>query len=207
MALRGMRLDDSDLVRFTPSRLGASTAGRFRRYFDGSDIGLDQTGEDVDAVEIDGNALYLSTTGDFSLRGGLSGRDEDVFACTRFRSGKASACGRTGLPFDGSRTALDAAGEDVKAFSFSGLGNVAEGAAFFAFGGRFRTPTASGGSSDTVKCAFPEEEDDDEDEEEDEDAKAGKPLAACAGDVPLHTVFHGAAHGLARGVNALELEY
>ena len=82
---------------------------------------------------------------------------------------------------------------------------MAEGAAFFAFGGRFHTPTASGGSSDTVKCAFPEEEDDDEDEEE--DRKAGKPLAACAGDVPLHTVFHGAAHGLARGVNALELEY
>ena len=54
LTLRGLKLDDSDLVLFTPSSLGASTSGAFSLYFDGSDIGLDTTGEDVDAAEIDG---------------------------------------------------------------------------------------------------------------------------------------------------------
>ena len=48
-------------------------------YFDGSDVGLANIGENVDAVAVDaaGN-VYLSTGGSFSVPG-LSGANEDVF--------------------------------------------------------------------------------------------------------------------------------
>ena len=80
---------------------------------------------------------------------------------------------------------------------------MAEGAAFFAFDGRFDMPTASGGSSDTAKCAFPEEEEEDDEEVVVVVKEEETPLEDCARDVPLHTVFHGAAHALMHGLNAL----
>ena len=57
-------VDDSDILRFTPSALGDNTAGSFALHFDGSDVGLTTNGEDIGAVEetADGN-LLISTTG------------------------------------------------------------------------------------------------------------------------------------------------
>src|SRR5262249_5657243 len=45
-------VDDSDIVRFTPSSLGATTSGVFTFYFDGSDVGLTTDAEDVDAIAL-----------------------------------------------------------------------------------------------------------------------------------------------------------
>ncbi len=43
---------DSDIVKFTPTTIGDSTAGTFAMYFDGSDVGLSTTNEDIDAVSV-----------------------------------------------------------------------------------------------------------------------------------------------------------
>ena len=43
-------VDDSDIVRFVPTSTGATTAGSFAWYFDGSDVGLTTDGEDIDAI-------------------------------------------------------------------------------------------------------------------------------------------------------------
>lgn len=58
------QVDDSDLVRFVPERVGPTTAGRFELYFDGSDVGLSKDSEDIDALAVlrDGS-LLMSTTG------------------------------------------------------------------------------------------------------------------------------------------------
>ena len=75
-------MEDEDLLAFTPTSLGTVTAGSWALYFDGSDVGLSNTAEDVDAVAVDASGkLYLSTTGNFAVSG-VSGADEDVFLFT-----------------------------------------------------------------------------------------------------------------------------
>ena len=73
-------VDDSDIVKFTATSLGASTAGSFELYFDGSDVGLGSSSdEDIYALAVDTTGeIYLSTRGNFSVSG-LSGADEDVW--------------------------------------------------------------------------------------------------------------------------------
>jgi len=73
-------VDDSDIVRFTPTSLGTNTAGSFSLYFVGADTGLTSNGEDIDAIDFtpDGR-LIVSTTGSYSVTG-VSGRDEDLIA-------------------------------------------------------------------------------------------------------------------------------
>lgn len=186
-------VDDSDLVLFTPTSLGEHTAGTFSLYFDGSDVGLTSSDEDLDAAEIDGGNLYLSTIGDFSLSDRLTGADEDVFSCNGFTPGPSSACGSTGVPFDGSAVGLEASGEDVDAFSFNASGNVPDdGVAFFSFEGSFSVPTASGGRSDIARCAFPED--------------PPATLVDCGGSAaPLLNVFRGSSHAIAQNLASIEL--
>ncbi len=71
---------DEDLLAFTATSLGETTAGTWAMYFDGSDVGLATSSEeDVDGVSILPSGLIsLSTLGLFSVTG-LSGADEDVF--------------------------------------------------------------------------------------------------------------------------------
>ena len=46
----GETVDDTDLFVFTPTTTGDTTAGSFSFYFDGSDVGLDTSGEDIIGV-------------------------------------------------------------------------------------------------------------------------------------------------------------
>ncbi|MEL7314883.1 MAG: ExeM/NucH family extracellular endonuclease [Cyanobacteria bacterium J06559_3] len=93
---------DEDLLRFEATSLGADTSGSFSLFFDGSDVRLNQNGEDVDAVSMRGDELFLSTTGAFNVEG-LFGRDEDVSSFTPTSTGSTTA-GDFGseLFFDGS---------------------------------------------------------------------------------------------------------
>ncbi len=112
-------VDDSDLVKFTATALGANTAGSFELYFDGSDVGLSTSGEDVDAVEVLANGdLLLSTTGDLSANG-LTGVDEDVSKFSPTSLGPSTS-GSWSLYFDGSDVGLStSAGEDVDGLALS----------------------------------------------------------------------------------------
>ena len=106
-------VDDSDIVRFVPTSLGANTAGSFEWYFDGSDVGLTRNGEDVDAITLlaDGR-IVVSTVGRFSVPG-ASGLDEDLIAFTPTSMG-IDTSGSWALYFDGSDVALNnASSEDV----------------------------------------------------------------------------------------------
>jgi hypothetical protein len=99
--------EDTDILAFTPTSLGSTTAGTWDMYFDGSDVGLTESTEDVDAVAVDteGN-IYLSTVGQFSTNG-LSGDDEDVFVFTPSSTGSdTSGTFASTLFFDGSSHGL-----------------------------------------------------------------------------------------------------
>ena len=112
---------DEDVLAFTPTSLGSTTSGTWSLYFDGSDVGLSETsGEDVDALDVVGGNIYLSTQGDFSVPG-LSGADEDVFICAATSLGDVTACNYSpSLYFDGSTWGLTA--NDVDAFNFLASG-------------------------------------------------------------------------------------
>lgn len=96
-------VDDSDIVKFTATTFGSATAGSWALYFDGSDVGLTSSDEDVDAAAVHANgAISFSTTGNFSVTG-VSGADEDVFTFTPSSLGSnTSGTFQPALFFDGS---------------------------------------------------------------------------------------------------------
>ena len=133
-------VDDSDIVKFTASRLGDTTAGTFEMFFDGSDVGLELSSEDVDAIELleDGRVL-ISTDGDFSVPQ-FSGQSEDIMAFTPTSLGDTTA-GSWSLYFDGSDVGLSGAGVD-------GMDVDASGAIYLTTDSSFSVPGLSGKDED-----------------------------------------------------------
>jgi RHS repeat-associated protein len=121
-----LSVDPNDIVQFNATSLGDITAGTFSLYFDGSDVGLDDTvNEVVDALDIlsDGR-LLISTIGDFSVPG-LTGKDEDLLAFTPTALGDTTS-GTWAMYFDGSLTALGLGqtAEDIDALEIAANGNI-----------------------------------------------------------------------------------
>ena len=116
-------VDDSDIVMFTAASLGEATAGTFSLYFDGSDVGLTTTDEDIDAIDVlpDGSIL-ISTLGTASVTGVAAG-DEDVLRFAPSSTGSTTA-GSWSLHFDGSDVGLTATAEDVDAVCVGASGQL-----------------------------------------------------------------------------------
>lgn len=113
-------VDDSDILRFTPTSTGDNTSGYLEVYFDGSDVGLNRKSEDIDAISLDSNGdILISTNGSYSING-LSGTDEDVLIFSPQYLGESTA-GSFSLYIDGSDIGLDTnANEDIKGISAIG---------------------------------------------------------------------------------------
>jgi hypothetical protein len=142
----GITVDDSDIVQFTPTSLGSTTAGSFAIYFDGSDVGLTTNGEDVDGIALDsaGN-LVISTLGTASINGIGTLRDED--SATFVGTLGASTSGTFSVTFDGSDVGLNnSSGEDVDAIGFTAGGNL-----IFSTVGTFSVTGVSGEDEDVVE--------------------------------------------------------
>jgi hypothetical protein len=91
---------DEDLLRCAGT-FGPTTTCTWSTYFDGSDVGLSATTENVDGAAVGTDGIYLTTVGDFSVPG-LSGANEDVFRCNSPTTGPATACGSFTMFYDGS---------------------------------------------------------------------------------------------------------
>ena len=93
-AAGGLRGGDEDVLVFTPSSLGENTSGTWALYFDGSDVALTDSYEDVYGLAVDESTgdLYLTTQAAFAVDG-LSGATSDVFSCTATSLGSNTACG------------------------------------------------------------------------------------------------------------------
>ncbi|BAY24266.1 beta-L-arabinobiosidase [Calothrix sp. NIES-2100] len=124
----GVVIDASDIVRFTPTSLGINTAGTYEVYFDGSDVGLDTSNEDIDAFGIlPDNRLLISTSGSPSVPGVnssiVNGSDEDLLVFTGTTGN--NTIGTWAQYFDGSDLALNTSGdEDVNATWVDNGGNI-----------------------------------------------------------------------------------
>jgi endonuclease I/fibronectin type 3 domain-containing protein len=121
----GTSVDDSDIVQFTPSSLGANTAGAWTFYFDGSDVGLTTTAEDIDALSISSSGqLVISTLDAPSVTGLSSLQDEDLIAFTPGTLGSATT-GSWSYYFDGSDVGLSTNNnEDVDAACVTSSGEI-----------------------------------------------------------------------------------
>jgi formylglycine-generating enzyme required for sulfatase activity len=140
----GVGSDDSDLLRFVPASLGATTAGAWSMYFDGSDVALTQDAEDIDAAQVlaDGRIL-ISTEGSVSVPG-VSANDEDIIVFTPTSLGPTTS-GTWAMSFDGSDVGLEAtkSGEDVDALCVTPLGTL-----LLSTLDAFSVPGVSGGDED-----------------------------------------------------------
>ena len=114
----GLNVDDSDILLFTPTSTGQVTTGTFSFLFDGSDVGLVSSGEDIDGLyEFADGSLGISTTGSFSVAGLASGTDADVHRFTPTLLG-ATTTGTWTLHFDGTDVGLSDINADVDALWF-----------------------------------------------------------------------------------------
>jgi hypothetical protein len=140
-------VDDSDIVRFTPTSLGATTAGTFAWYFDGSDVGLTTTGEDIDGLTVlpDGR-LIISTEGNPNASG-VSGGDEDLLVFTPTSLGSTTS-GTWALYFDGSDVGLTTTNENLVGVWSA----IANGPVYLSTLGAFSVSGVSGDGADIFIC-------------------------------------------------------
>ena len=99
-SIPGASAKDEDILLFTPTSLGETTAGTWILYFDGSDIGIT---DDIDGLHQSTNGeLFLSTRNSSSFPG-LTADDEDIFVCLAISLGENTVCEvQLELYFDGS---------------------------------------------------------------------------------------------------------
>lgn len=84
---------DEDMLRLHLTQTGTNTSGTWQAYFDGSDVRLATTSEDIGAAWLDpaSGDLFLSTLKSFSVTG-LKGTGSDVFICQSFVPGANTSC-------------------------------------------------------------------------------------------------------------------
>lgn len=141
-------VDDSDIVRFTPEFLGATTNGAFSWYLDGSDVELTTDSEDIDAFAVVSGTLQISTLGDPSVSGLTGLRDEDLLTFTPTALGEITT-GSWSLYFDGSDVGMgDTDDEDIQGTYIDS----ATGAIYLSAKGLFSVPGLEGNGADILLC-------------------------------------------------------
>jgi hypothetical protein len=146
VTLGGVTYTPNNILRFNATSFGLNTAGTFSMYLDGSDVGLDTTAENLDALSVlpDGRVL-VSTTGNPSVPG-ATGNDEDVLAFTPTTLGDNTS-GTWALYFDGSDVGLaDSSSEDTNAL------DVVEGNIYLSTLGNFAVSGVVGAANDVFIC-------------------------------------------------------
>lgn len=99
------RVDDSDIVRFIPTTLGLETSGLFELYFDGSDVALSSSYEDIDALHRLPDGQIVISTKHSATVGDISAGGEDLLLFTPSSLGSDTA-GTWSLYLDGSAVGL-----------------------------------------------------------------------------------------------------
>lgn len=132
-------VDDSDIVRFVPTKLGATTAGTFSLFLDGSTVELTTNGEDIDAIALTPAGEVVISTLSAAKVGQLSANDADLLVLRN---------GHWELYFDGSRADLTSTTEDIGGAWI----DKQNGEIYLATEGSFIIPGISGKGGDIFLC-------------------------------------------------------
>lgn len=99
-------VEDADIVKFIPTKLGSTTTGSFVLWLDGSTRGLDTPNEDIDAIAFDPTGrLIISTIGAVAAPS-VTAQDEDLLVWD-------PATNSWQLYLDGSAMGLTKGSEDI----------------------------------------------------------------------------------------------
>lgn len=91
-SVAGFTGSDKDLLALDGGTFGDDTSGTWSLYFDGEDVELTDSTEDISGVWVDANGdIYLSTSGIFSVTG-AAGDGADIFVCTPGSLGTTTSC-------------------------------------------------------------------------------------------------------------------
>jgi hypothetical protein len=149
VTVNGITATPQDVLRFDATSLGSTTSGTWSLYFDGSDVGFDDTtNEKIDSLTLlpDGR-LLISSTGNPVVPGVTGGRDEDVLAFTPTTLGDVTS-GTWSMYFDGSDVGLsESSNEDVDALDVIANGNI-----YLSTLGDFAVAGLSGADEDVFVC-------------------------------------------------------
>jgi hypothetical protein len=148
LTVNGIAATPQDVLRFDATSLGGRTAGAFRLYFDGSDVGLDDgINEKIDTLTLRPNGrLLISTNGHPVVPGVSSAKDEDVLGFSPTSLGRTTR-GTWFMFFDGSDVGLgETAGEDIDAF------DIRSGKVYLSAQGDFSVTGAHGADEDVFVC-------------------------------------------------------
>jgi unsaturated chondroitin disaccharide hydrolase len=143
-----VKFDDSDILRLDIERSASGEVlwYRHRLLFDGSDVGLDDAGEGIDALAIlpDGR-IVISTVGKVSVPGVTAG-GEDLLLFTPDEGGLGlRTSGTWSLLFDGSDVGLSTKSENIDA-----LAVLPDGRLIISTTGNFSVPRAKGSGEDLL---------------------------------------------------------
>lgn len=103
---------DEDLLRCVDGSFGETTScSSWEVYFDGSDIGLNNSGtEEINGVSLSATGdLLFTTLANFNGNGVLTGEGSDIAICHQPVSGLKSSCSSMSLLLDGSANGLPGA--------------------------------------------------------------------------------------------------
>ncbi len=134
--------EKTQVYRFSPTSLGAETAGEMQEFFDNVEL-LDKEEEDVDGFGFAPGGSYLFSTNGLADIEGVKFDDEDVFAFTQ-----GISSGQFGLYWDGTAVALTAETEDINGLWLDPLANKL----YLTAAGPFSTQTSNGDGADIFTC-------------------------------------------------------
>jgi hypothetical protein len=98
----------NDLLVLNDAVFGENTSGTWALYFDGEDVGLADSSENISGAWVAANGdIYLATTGAFTVPG-ASGDGSDIFICTPGALGSTTSCTYT-FYWDGSASGFSSA--------------------------------------------------------------------------------------------------
>lgn len=134
--------EKTQVYRFSPTSLGAETAGEMQEFFDNGEL-LDKEEEDVDGFGFAPGSSYLFSTNGLADIEGVKFDDEDVFAFTQ-----GISSGQFGLYWDGTAVALTTETEDINGLWLDPLANKL----YLTAAGPFSTQTSNGDGADIFTC-------------------------------------------------------
>ncbi len=144
----GVVADEWDVVQFDATSLGEGTAGSFSLYFNGDDVGLDSSDEDLDALTVLPDGRLLISINGTPASGVVSGvRDEDVLIFTPISLGETTA-GTWAMYFDSGDVELTSFAEGI-----NGL-HVEDNEVYFTTQGNFVVTGLTGADEDVGQCSL-----------------------------------------------------
>lgn len=138
---------ENDVLRFVPTSTGATTAGTFEMYIDGSDVELTAQGENVDAIHLlAGGDLLVSTTEQPTVSGVVGETANDLLLLDVTSTGTTSA-GTWSMYFDASDIGLADQAEQI-----DGAWVAIDGSIHVTTLGNFAAGGVNGTADDVLLC-------------------------------------------------------